>query len=82
VFNAPSGAGLPEAAARWQVSETELAAAPVRALVCRPAADFDAAAQRLLHKNEELDRRLIASATPPWRSTSTPGQPTSGGKAS
>ncbi len=46
-----------QAAALLQVSETDLAAA-VRELLCRPAADFDAAAQRILHQNEELDRQL------------------------
>jgi hypothetical protein len=49
---------LAQAAARLQVSESELAAAAVRDLIAQPAADFDAAAQRVLEKNAELYRRL------------------------
>ncbi len=49
---------LAEAALRLQVSEAELAAAAVRDLVARPADDFQAAADRVLSKNQELYRRL------------------------
>jgi hypothetical protein len=49
---------LNEAAARLQVSESELAAAVVRDLLANQSADFDAAAQRALEKNQELYRRL------------------------
>jgi hypothetical protein len=49
---------LAEAANRLQVSEADLAAAAVRDLIAQPAADFDAAAQRVLAKNAELYRRL------------------------
>jgi len=49
---------LSEAAARLQVSESELAAAAVRDLLANQSADFDAAAQRVLEKNQELYRRL------------------------
>ena len=49
---------LAETARRLQVSEAELATAAVRDLVARPAADFRAAADRVLSKNEELYRRL------------------------
>jgi hypothetical protein len=49
---------LAEAAARLQVSEAELATAAVRELVAQPAADFDAAAQRVLRRNQELYQRL------------------------
>jgi cephalosporin-C deacetylase-like acetyl esterase len=47
---------LTDAAKRLQVSE--LAAAAVRDLVAQPRADFDAAAERILNKNQELYRRL------------------------
>jgi hypothetical protein len=49
---------LAEAAARLQISETDLAAAAVRDLIAQPADDFNAAAQRVLSKNAELYRRL------------------------
>ncbi|MCP9793346.1 DNA-binding protein [Vulcanococcus limneticus Candia 3F8] len=49
---------LREAATRLQVSEAELAAAAVRDLLAQPSADFEAAAQRVLEKNQELYRRL------------------------
>ncbi|MBM5807540.1 MAG: DNA-binding protein [Cyanobacteria bacterium M_surface_10_m2_179] len=49
---------LAEAAEQLHVSEAELAAAAVRDLVSAPAADFVAASQRVLRKNEELYRRL------------------------
>lgn len=49
---------LSEAAARLQISETDLAAAAVRDLIAQPADDFNAAAQRVLSKNAELYRRL------------------------
>jgi len=48
---------LSEAAARLQVPESELAAAAVRDLLANQSADFDAAAQRILEKNQELYRR-------------------------
>ena len=49
---------LSDAAARLQVPEAELAAAAVRDLVAQPRADYDAAAERVLNKNQELYRRL------------------------
>ncbi|MCX5932440.1 MAG: DNA-binding protein [Cyanobacteria bacterium] len=49
---------LSEVAARLQVPEAELAAAAVRDLLAHQSADFDAAAQRVLDKNQELYRRL------------------------
>ena len=49
---------LSEAASRLQVSVSELAAAAVRDLLANQSADFDAAAQRVLEKNQELYRRL------------------------
>lgn len=49
---------LRETARRLQVSEAELATAAVRDLVTRQAADFQAAADQVLNKNEELYRRL------------------------
>jgi hypothetical protein len=49
---------LSEAAARLQVSEAELAAAAVRDLLAHQSAEFDAAAQRVLDKNQELNQRL------------------------
>ena len=49
---------LSEAASRLQVPEAELAAAAVRDLLAHQSADFDAAAQRVLEKNQELYRRL------------------------
>ncbi len=49
---------LADAAERLQVSEAELAAAAVRDLVAQPRAHFDAAAERVLNKNQELYRRL------------------------
>lgn len=49
---------LAEAAARLQISQTELAAAAVRDLIAQLADDFNAAAQRVLSKNAELYRRL------------------------
>jgi len=45
-------------ASRLQVPEAELAAAAVRDLLAHQSADFDAAAQRVLEKNQELHRRL------------------------
>jgi len=45
-------------ASRLQVPEAELAAAAVRDLLAHQSADFDAAAQRVLEKNQELYRRL------------------------
>ena len=49
---------LSEAAARLQVSEAELAAAAVRDLLTHQSAEFDAAAQRVLDKNQVLYQRL------------------------
>ena len=49
---------LAEAAQRLQVAEADLAAAAVRDLVSQLEDDFEAAAQRVLDKNRELDRRL------------------------
>jgi len=49
---------LSEAAARLQVPESELADAAVRDLLANQSADFDAAAQRVLEKNQELYRLL------------------------
>jgi hypothetical protein len=49
---------LSEAAARLQVSEEELAAAAVRDLLAHQSAEFDAAAQRVLDKNQVLYQRL------------------------
>jgi hypothetical protein len=53
---------LAEAAARLQISETDLAAAAVRDLIAQPADDFNAAAQRVLSKNAELYRRVARTA--------------------
>jgi predicted transcriptional regulator len=49
---------LKEAAKRLNVPVADLAAAAVRDLLTQPAADFDAAAQRVIDKNEDLYRRL------------------------
>ena len=49
---------LSAAAARLQVSEAELAAAAVRDLLAHQSAEFDAAAQRVLDKNQVLYQRL------------------------
>jgi predicted transcriptional regulator len=49
---------LEEAAKRLNVSVADLAAAAVRDLLTQPAADFEAAAQRVVDKNEDLYRRL------------------------
>lgn len=49
---------LREAATRLQVPEAELAAAAVRDLLAQQSADFEAAAQRVLEKNQELYRSL------------------------
>jgi len=49
---------LSEAAARLQVPEAELASSAVRDLLAHLSADFEAAAQRLLEKNQDLYRRL------------------------
>jgi predicted transcriptional regulator len=49
---------LSEAASRLQVPEAELAAAAVLDLLAHQSADFDAAAQRVLEKNQEIYRRL------------------------
>jgi hypothetical protein len=57
-LSAGQALALSDAAARLQVPEAELAAAANRGLVARPRADFDAAAKRVLTKNQELYRRL------------------------
>ena len=49
---------LREAAARLQIPVAALAAAALQDFVAGPAADFDAAALRVLTKNRELYRRL------------------------
>ena len=49
---------LAQAAERLNVSEAELAAAAVRDLVTAPGPAFEAAAARVLRKNQELYRRL------------------------
>ena len=49
---------LEEAAKRLNVPVADLAAAAVRDLLTQPAADFEAAAQRVIDKNEDLYRRL------------------------
>ncbi len=57
-LTASQALALSDAAARLQVSEAELAAAAFRDLVAQPRADFDAAAKRVLTKNQDLYRRL------------------------
>ncbi|MCP9800585.1 hypothetical protein [Synechococcus sp. RedBA-s] len=49
---------LSEVAALLQVPEAVLAAAAVWDLLAHQSADFDAAAQRVRDKNQELYRRL------------------------
>ena len=49
---------LEEAAARLNVPAADLAAAAIRDLLTRPAADFEDAAKRVMEKNEDLYRRL------------------------
>jgi hypothetical protein len=49
---------LQEEAARLGVRPDELAHAVVADLLCRPDEDFEAAAARVLRKNEDLYRRL------------------------
>jgi hypothetical protein len=49
---------LAEAATRLNVPVQDLAAAAIRDLLTQTAADFDAAASRVLEKNRELYRRL------------------------
>lgn len=49
---------LAEAATRLNVPVQDLAAAAIRDLLTQPAADFEAAASRILEKNRELYRRL------------------------
>jgi hypothetical protein len=49
---------LRDAATRLHVPADALAAAAVRDLLGQPAADFDAAAERVLEKNRELYDRL------------------------
>ena len=57
-LSADQAQSLSEAAARLQVSEAELAAAAVRNLLTHQSAEFDAAAQRVLNKNQVLYQRL------------------------
>ena len=57
-LSADQAQSLSEAAARLQVSEAELAAAAVRDLLAHQSAEFDAAAQRVLDKNQVLYQRL------------------------
>jgi len=54
----PQEQALTAAAARLQVRPDELVAAALRDLVAHPAADFEAAANRVFAKNTELYRRL------------------------
>lgn len=49
---------LSETARRLHVSEADLASAAVRDLVARQSVDFQAAADQVLKKNQELYRRL------------------------
>ena len=49
---------LSETARRLHVSEADLASAAVRDLVSRQTVDFQAAADRVLSKNQELFHRL------------------------
>jgi len=49
---------LAEAATRLNVPVQDLAAAAIRDLLTQPAADFEAAASRVLEKNRDLYRRL------------------------
>ena len=49
---------LSETARRLHVSEADLASAAVRDLVSRQSVDFQAAAYRVLSKNQELFHRL------------------------
>jgi hypothetical protein len=57
-LSAQQAQALSETARRLHVSEADLAAAAVRDLVARPSVDFQAAADRVLNKNQELYRRL------------------------
>ena len=57
-LSANQALALADAAERLQVSETELATAAVRDRMAQPRAYFDAAAERILNKNQELYRRL------------------------
>ncbi len=49
---------LREAAARLRVPVADLAAAVLRDFVASPAADFEAAASRVMEKNADLYKRL------------------------
>ena len=49
---------LAEAATPLNAPVQDLAAAAIRDLLTQPAADFEAAASRVLEKNRELYRRL------------------------
>jgi hypothetical protein len=51
-------ARLREAAARLGVNPTDLARAAISDLLSTPDEEFRAAADQVLHKNEELYRRL------------------------
>ncbi len=57
-LSANQALALADSAERLQVSEAELATAAVRDLVAQPRAHFDAAAEQVLNKNQELYRRL------------------------
>jgi hypothetical protein len=57
-LSAHQAEALREAATRLQVPEAELAAAAVRDLLTQQSTGFEAAAQRVLEKNQELYRRL------------------------
>lgn len=56
-LSAQQAEALSETARRLQVSEAELATAAVRDLIARQSADFQAATDRVLNKNQELYRR-------------------------
>ncbi|MFT5339998.1 MAG: putative transcriptional regulator [Cyanobium sp.] len=57
-LNDQQAQALSETARRLHVSEADLASAAVRDLVARQSVDFQAAADRVLKKNQELYRRL------------------------
>lgn len=57
-LTAQQAEALAQKARQLRVSETDLAAAAVRDLVSLDNADFEAAATRVLNRNQELYRRL------------------------
>ena len=57
-LNDQEAQALRETARRLHVSEADLASAAVRDLVARQSVDFQAAADQVLKKNQELYRRL------------------------